>query len=87
MEQQMNLGQQPPRINQDMIKNATLVECECGGKLFVEKMILKKISPILSPTGKEELFPMNILVCEKCGLMPKSIPDPDNLIPAEFKTK
>lgn len=83
---QMGPGNQPPRISADMIKNAKVVECDCGGKLFSEKVILKKILSFVSPTGKDEIFPMNLLVCEKCGLVPKEL-DPENVIPEEFKTK
>jgi hypothetical protein len=82
MSQQM----QSPNISIDTIKNSTVVECECGSKLFVEKMIIKKISPLVSPTGREEFMPIPLMVCEKCGKMP-SILDSSNLIPKEFKTK
>lgn len=77
---------QQPRITEDMIKNATTLECSCGGKVFSEKMILKKLSAIISPTGKEEMFPMNLLVCESCGLVPREL-DPGNMIPEELKTE
>ena len=83
----MNIGsQQPPRITADTIKNAKTFECICGGKIFSEKMILKKISALISPTGREETFPMNILICESCGKVPREL-DPENMIPEEFKTQ
>lgn len=43
----------------------------CGNKIFVEAAILKKLSPILSPTGKEELYPIPVFVCSKCGTVPE----------------
>ena len=43
----------------------------CGNKVFVEAAILKKLSPILSPTGKEELYPIPVFVCSKCGTVPE----------------
>lgn len=85
---QTQLGnmQPGPRIDAQMIKDAQLVQCECGGKVFVEKMILKRISSIVTGTGKVQYFPMNIIVCETCGLMPREL-DSENMIPEEFKTK
>lgn len=83
---QMNTGGQPPRINAEMIRQSKVFECTCGGKMFQEKVILKKLSAIISPTGREEMFPMNLLVCDSCGLVPKEL-DPENVIPEEFKTK
>lgn len=43
----------------------------CGNKIFVEAAILKKLSPILSLTGKEELYPIPVFVCSKCGTVPE----------------
>lgn len=78
-------GAGPARVTPDVIKNAKVFTCECGGKIFGEKLILKKISAILSPTGKEEFFPMHIIVCESCMLMPKEL-DTQNMVPKEFLT-
>jgi len=72
------------KITPDVIKNSAIVECECGGKIFVEKLVFKKLSALISPSGNEELIPLPLLICEKCGKMPR-IFDPTNLIPDEFK--
>lgn len=82
----MGAPQGAARVTQDVVKNAKLLECSCGGKMWENRMIIKKISPILSPTGKEEFFPMNILVCADCGLVPKDL-NPDGMIPEEFVRK
>jgi len=75
------------QITPDILKNAKTFECpECGGKTFKEVMIIKKISPILSPSGQEEYFPMNIIACQGCGLMPKEL-DKGRIIPEEFLTE
>ena len=80
--------QQPPqvKITPDMIKDFKSVTCDCGGILFENAMILKKISPIVSPTGKEELYPMEILICKKCGKVPNEL-NVGNMIPDELLTK
>lgn len=80
----MNPGQ--VSIDPEIIKRALLIKCECGGAMFQERMMLKRISPIVSPTGKEELFPMNVLVCTECGLVPSTL-NPGNMVPQEYLAK
>lgn len=41
-------------------------ECECGSSTFKEVLRVKKISALLSPTGRESLIPYEVLVCNKC---------------------
>jgi len=82
--------QQPPQTKQiaitpDMVKNAAPVKCdECGNLVFTEKLTFKKMSAILSPSGKEEMIPIPIVVCDNCGKVSK-IFDPDNLLPREIR--
>lgn len=40
--------------------------CECGNITFKEVLKVKKLSPILSPTGREALIPYEVIVCNKC---------------------
>lgn len=78
---------QPPPLTQEMVKNAQDLKCEgCGSLLFTEKLTFKKISAILSPTGKEELVPMPVVVCDSCGLV-SSIFDPHGVVPKSLKVK
>jgi hypothetical protein len=41
-------------------------QCECGSTTFKELLKVKKISALLSPTGREALIPYEVLVCNKC---------------------
>jgi hypothetical protein len=82
--QGINPGQ--VRIDPEIIKRAILIKCDCGGAIFEEKMMLKRISPIVSPTGQEEMFPMNVLVCTKCGMVPTAL-NPGDMIPTEYLAK
>lgn len=75
---------QGPKITPEMIKNSQALRCDCGGMLFVEKLVFKRLSSILSPTGKDETIPMPVIVCENCGKVP-TIFDPQNLMPKELK--
>ena len=77
--------QTAPPVTIDMIKNAASIVCEeCGSILFQEKLSFKRLSPILSPTGKEQLIPMPLVICEGCGKVPKAF-DPQNLAPQELR--
>ena len=40
-------------------------KCECKG--FKTTMILKKLSPLMSPTGEEAIIPIQAFGCEACG--------------------
>ena len=71
-------------ITPEIIQNSPTVKCECGGIIFSEKMVFKKLSALISPSGQEEMFPLNAMVCEKCGKVP-SIFDPNNMFPTELK--
>jgi len=75
-----------PQITPDMIKNSPNITCDCGGMLFTEKLFFKKISALLSGSGKEEVAPMPVMVCENCGAVP-SVFDPQNILPEEIKAK
>lgn len=78
--------QDVPKVNitSEMIANSQTIKCECGGMVFTEKMIFKKLSALLSPSGKEEFLPLNAMICEKCGKIP-TIFDQTNIFPKELK--
>ena len=42
--------------------------CEnCEGKVFREATMFKKLSALLSPTGKEQIIPIPVFRCDECG--------------------
>jgi hypothetical protein len=38
--------------------------------LFETGTIFKKLSQFISPTGNEEVFPIEVVLCTKCGKVP-----------------
>ena len=79
-----NLDQlEPLRITAEIVKNSPLIICNCGGVVFSEKMMFRRISAIMSPSGKEELFPMNVIICDSCGKTPTQF-NVNGMIPEEF---
>lgn len=72
------------------IADAPWQECNCGGSIFTQATMIKRLSAIISPDGKEHLIPIDIYLCNKCGKIPefltKEIPGiSENLI--AFKEK
>ena len=68
-----NEGQRPEapaeqtqmRVN---LADAEDILCEeCGNNTFDVCLMLKKVSALLSPTGKQENIPVQTLACHKCG--------------------
>ena len=58
--------------NMKMILDSPNVVCpKCGNKIFTECVVLKKISPILSGAPTEQMFPIPVYVCAKCGEIPE----------------
>ena len=74
------------KLTADKIRTSKQVECDCGGVMFTEKMMFKKISPIISPTGKEELYPMQVIVCDSCGKVPSEF-NLYNFVPEMYVAK
>ena len=69
-------------INASQLAQAESVVCEsCGNHTFVGVMMMKRISPIISPTGKEAIVPIQTFACNACGFVNKAfsptIPDSD----------
>ena len=53
-------------------------KCDCGCTVFHEAMVIKRVSALMSPTGKEELYPIPVLVCDKCGKVLKEFAESAN---------
>ena len=54
------------------LKQADTVKCDdCGNYLFITAHVIKRLSPIISPTGQEALIPVQVYSCGNCGKVPK----------------
>ena len=50
------------------LSSASDVVCEkCGHNTFREVAFIKKVSALLSPTGKEAMVPIGTFSCASCG--------------------
>jgi len=74
------------KITTEMMKNFKTIACDCGGILFESGLIFKKISALLSPSGKEEIYPHEVLIYKTCGKVPAEL-DMSGFLPEEVKAK
>ena len=50
------------------IRQTTPEVCEeCKGEAFIEAIMLRKVSALLTETGKEGYLPVQVFACVKCG--------------------
>ncbi len=62
-------GQQPQMPD---LSNATDIVCEnCGNLTFEEVLLMKKVSALVSPNGKEGIVPIPTFSCVACGYVNK----------------
>jgi len=54
-------------INVDLTKCPNLECPQCKGIHFVSVLVIKKLSSVLSPSGKDELVAVEVFKCVKCG--------------------
>ena len=69
-------GGMPQGQQQIDISKADTITCDdCGNASFIQAFFLKKISALMSPTGKEAIIPMQVFSCGNCGAIPKNMLD------------
>ena len=52
----------------DCAQSGLLSQCEnCENLYFSPVIRLKRISPLMSPTGKEAIYPVQVMSCTKCN--------------------
>ena len=72
---QRKFAQQQQNVQVDLSK-ADTVRCddpECNNILFIQSTVIKRLSAIVSPTGKEALVPIDVYSCGNCGKVPKTM--------------
>ena len=71
-----NIGN--PTINYSAVIDSPNIVCECGCKTFAPAAILKKVSKIVTMTGRDEIVDIPVYVCTKCGKIPQEYLDKGN---------
>ena len=74
MKAQKPIPQPPQQQVKVDLSQAETTKCEyCGNYLFIKSSIIKRLSPLLSPTGEEALIPIEVYSCGNCGKVPTSM--------------
>ena len=60
------MNREQPGLNID-ISQTTAGTCdECGNDTFIKVYKMRKLSALLSPTGKPTMIPIQVFACHKC---------------------
>jgi len=62
----------------DIIDSKTIACEECGHETFKNEFLIKAVSALVSPTGKEVHVPIPVFACAKCSHVNKSFM-PENM--------
>jgi hypothetical protein len=71
-------AQQQLNINPNDLEDMLCEKCEC--QTFAPAFLFKKLSAVMSPSGKDTLIPLQIYKCTDCGhinegFLPKDQPN------------
>jgi len=58
---------QVPQMQIDLNDLTDFVCAECESKYFRSVTLFKRLSPLVSPSGKEQLVPIPSFRCDECG--------------------
>ncbi len=67
------------------IADAPWQECDCGGLLFEPACMVKRLSALVSPDGKEHNIPVDVMVCTSCKKIPSFLHEGITGIPENLK--
>lgn len=56
-----------PQMNVDLSKAEDVICERCGNYTFQQVMLMKRMSALISPTGKEAIVPIPTFACNACG--------------------
>ena len=62
------------------IEDTESLKCDaCGNYTFIKSYFIRRVSPLMSPTGQEAMIPIEVFACGNCGKVPdKMIPSNDS---------
>ena len=73
MKAQKPLPQSQTQVQVYLIDAETMKCDDCGNSVFIPAYFIKRLSPIVSPTGQEALIPIQIYSCGNCGKVPDKL--------------
>ena len=73
MKAQKPLPQAQAQVQVDLSDAETMKCDECGNSVFIPAYFIKRLSPIVSPTGQEAIVPIQVYSCGNCGKVPDKL--------------
>jgi|TARA_R110000851_G_scaffold308635_1_gene467610 predicted RNA-binding Zn-ribbon protein involved in translation (DUF1610 family) len=67
------IKQPAPNTNVSMADTEPFVCEDCGNAVFIPAVFLRRLSPLMSPTGKEAMIPIQVYSCGNCGKVPTTL--------------
>lgn len=58
---------QTPEVNVDLSQADDIVCERCGNYTFEQVALMKKVSALMSPTGRAGVVPIPVFACAACG--------------------
>ena len=65
------MNREQPGLNVDFSQTTAEVCESCGNDTFTQVFKMRKLSALLSPTGKPTMIPIQVFACAKCGYINK----------------
>lgn len=83
----MNLGQEEgmPQLQVDPT-SLDWAGCEGEAQMYEPAVLFKRLPALMSPSGKEEYLPMDVILCKKCGKVPEFVYSQVPDFPEQFKS-
>jgi|TARA_R100001082_G_scaffold92199_1_gene58840 hypothetical protein len=71
MAQGQPIGERPKGLNINIGPGDMKDICcaQCGSKYFRQVQAFKRLSALISPTGKEQIIPIPVFRCDECGFI------------------
>ena len=77
MKAQKPLPQPQTQVQVDLSDAETMKCDDCGNSVFIPAYFIKRLSPIVSPTGQEAIVPIQVYSCGNCGKVPDKFKQDD----------
>lgn len=73
----------PPQRGQDIdLSKSTAIKCDsCSNEVFVPGFMLRRVSALVNPSGKDIVIQIPVQVCNACGSIN------DEFVPQELKNQ
>jgi|TARA_B100001094_G_scaffold270240_1_gene274966 hypothetical protein len=65
------MNQQEVQVDISKADDITCEVQDCGSTYFQPVMAMKRLSPLVSPTGQEAIVPIQVYACIKCNEVPE----------------